>query len=168
MPPAVGHGVIACAAETRVVFNPSSVMAGEGAARPDCRGGTFRIDWYAIRFPVDGEHRRGSVRSCVACAPTPWRGRSVRPVSVCRACMMHAGWRKSCLLASGRFGHARRAAGLGVVHHGWAAWRNESIPARGLAFIPLTAGPYGDKESGQTRNCFDRNKMHAQRPAGWK
>ncbi|MBE7730820.1 hypothetical protein F1542_13880 [Komagataeibacter sp. FXV3] len=38
----------------------------------------------------------------------------------------------------------------------------------GLAFIPLTTDPYGDKESRQTRNCFDRNKMHAQRPAGWK
>ncbi|WP_010515054.1 hypothetical protein [Komagataeibacter oboediens] len=139
-PPAFGHGVIACAAKTRVVFNPSSVMAGEGAARPYCRGGTFRIDGYAIRFPVDGEHRRGSVRSCAACAPTPWRGRK-KPVSVCRACMMHAGWRKSCLLASCRFGHASKAAGLGVVHHGWEAWRNESIPARGACVYPADARP---------------------------
>ena len=64
-----------------------------------------------------------------------------RPVSVCRACMMHAGWRKSCLLASCRFGHARKAAGPGVVHHGWAAWRNESIPARGACVYPADGWP---------------------------
>ncbi|WP_158551988.1 hypothetical protein [Komagataeibacter melaceti] len=39
VPPAAGHGVIACAEKARVVSNPSSVMAGEGATRPDCRGG---------------------------------------------------------------------------------------------------------------------------------
>ncbi|WP_159260736.1 hypothetical protein [Komagataeibacter xylinus] len=71
VPSVFGHGAIAWAQWVRVMSNPSSVLAGEGAARPDCRGVTFRIDWYAIRFPVDREHRRGCLRSCVACAPTP-------------------------------------------------------------------------------------------------
>ncbi|MFW6684122.1 hypothetical protein [Komagataeibacter intermedius] len=97
-PPAFGHGVIACAAKTRVVFNPSSVMAGEGAARPYCRSGTFRIDGYAIRFPVDGEHRRGSVRSCAACAPTPWRGRKKAGKRMSR---MHDACRMEKIMPSG-------------------------------------------------------------------
>ncbi|MDT8870923.1 hypothetical protein RAA17_06610 [Komagataeibacter rhaeticus] len=106
--------------KVRVVSNPSSVMAGEvpagliaGAGPPyrrvchpvSCRWGTPARQLQVVR------------RMCSHAVAWPEKG----PVSVCRACMMHAGWRKSCPAGIPPVWPAFVAAGSGMVHHGWAA-----------------------------------------------
>ena len=140
-PPTVRHGVIACA--QRGARGVQSILGhgwgGRGPALLPGRDLPYRLVCHPVscRWGTPARQRQVVRGMCPHAVAWPEK----RPVSVCRACMMHAGWRKSCLLASCRFGHARKAAGPGVVHHGWAAWRNESIPARGACVYPADGWP---------------------------